>query len=68
MTNNQVAMEIYEHMKAIRDLHMSFCPENAYISLVVHADGDILFNNEYWNLPGEKKIDFNDIGKEAELR
>lgn len=59
MDNIEEAARIYEHMQEIRKIYQEFCPENKYLSLSLRAnDGGIMFNNAYWELPNDKRIDF----------
>ena len=63
MTREQAEQAIYEHMKAIKEIVTEYAPEDIYISLCVHSDdGSISFNNAYWELTEEKRIDFSDFG------
>ena len=63
MTRKQAEQAIYEHMKAIKGIVMEYAPDDIYISLCVNSDdGSISFNNAYWELTEEKRIDFSDFG------
>lgn len=63
MTRKQAEQAIYEHMKAIKEIVTEYAPDDIYISLCVHSDdGSISFNNTYWELPEEQRIDFSDFG------
>lgn len=53
----EVEKQILEHLKAIRDI----LEQNGgvqYLSMFISDNGIITANNEYWELPEEKKIDF----------
>ena len=58
MTREQAEQEIYEHMKAIKEIVKEYAPDDIYISLSVTSDGTIFFNNTYWELPEEQQINF----------
>ena len=58
MNVKDVEREIYKHMKEIRRLHREVCTSDDYLSLCVSRDGEIWFNNSYWELPEEEQIDF----------
>ena len=60
----KVATEhIYECLREIRKLVMLVCPDNPYMAMFLLSNdsgnpGRISFNNEYWNLPRETRINF----------
>ena len=60
----KVATErIYAYLKEIRKLVMLIHPENPYMVMFLgsgKSNGRILFNNSYWDLPKEKKINFRE--------
>lgn len=60
----KVATErIHWHLKEIRKLASLVSPDNSYMAMFLLSNdsgnpGRISFNNEYWNLPRESKINF----------
>lgn len=64
--------EIYKHLKEIRKLVMLIHPEDPYLAMFVSTKDDstrpgtIRFNNAYWELPAEKKINFDEL-KDVEV-
>ena len=62
MTNKQATQKIYTLIREIRDTIQQLDPdaEDRYLSLAIHSDGTISFNNTYWELPEDKQINFNE--------
>ena len=62
MTNKQATQRIYTLMREIRDTIQQLDPDAAdlYLSLAICSNGDIIFNNTYWELPEDKQINFNE--------
>lgn len=60
--NKQATQKIYTLMREIRDTIQQLDPDavDLYLSLAIHSDGTISFNNTYWELPEEKQINFNE--------
>ena len=65
LSREQVERRIYYHMNAIRNLVVLYSPENIYLSAAVLSSGTIIFNNSYWRLPEDQRINFIE-GSECE--
>lgn len=64
LSREQVERRIYNHMDAIRNLVMSYSPDDIYFSGTILSDGRIYFNNSHWELPEEQRINFAEFMQE----
>jgi hypothetical protein len=64
MDRAQCESEIYKHMQQIRRIRQKYSPSDDYLALFVNNDGTISFNNSYWALPDNQKINFNEVVEE----
>ena len=55
-----IERRIYNHLDAIRNLVLSYAPDDPYISMVITSNGAIFFSNTYWSLPPEQQINYFD--------
>lgn len=68
ITNKEATRRIYCLMCEICDTIRNMDPEtdDPYLSLCIHSDGVISFNNTYWELPDEKQINFTEDFEDEE--
>jgi len=64
LSREQVERQIYNLMGAIRTLVMAYSPDDIYFSGMIRSDGRIYFNNTYWELPDEQRINFAEFIQE----
>lgn len=63
---SEIEQEILKHMDAIRNLVMSYSPDDIYFSGRILSDGSIYFNNTHWELPEEQRINFPELERDQD--
>lgn len=48
---------ILGHLKEIQKEYKKMNPKAGYLTMVIHDDGSIQFNNEYWSVDSDFPID-----------